>query len=103
MLLENFIISSLIFARWAIFSTLYIGKSPGKQDLCDLGGYCMARHVIIFWNLKKCILEHTHTQPFNGLWSVTTRVGWYQKKHTHPNHGTSFILEISWKLVRLDL
>ena len=23
---------------------------------------------------------HTHTQPFNGLWSGTTRVGWYQKK-----------------------
>ena len=30
---------------------------------------------------------HTHTQPFNGLWSGTTRVGWYPKKHspTHPS------------------
>ena len=38
---------------------------------------------------------HTHTQPFNGLFSGTTRVGWYQKKHspihTHPDHRTSFI------------
>jgi len=25
------------------------------------------------------ILTHTHTQPFNGLWSETTQVGWYQK------------------------
>jgi len=34
----------------------------------------------------------THTQPFNGRWSGTTRVGWYQKKHspthTHPDHRT---------------
>ena len=39
---------------------------------------------------------HTHTQPFNGLWSGTTRVGRYQKKHspthTHPAHRTSFII-----------
>ena len=39
---------------------------------------------------------YTHTQPFNGLWSGTTRVGWYQKKHspthTHPDHQTSFII-----------
>ena len=38
---------------------------------------------------------HTHTQPFNGLWSGTTRVGRYQKKHSpthaHPDHRTSFI------------
>ena len=38
---------------------------------------------------------HTHTQPFNGLWSGTTRVGQYQKKHSpthaHPDHWTSFI------------
>jgi len=38
---------------------------------------------------------HTHTQPFNGQWSGTTRVGRYQKKHspthTHHDHRTSFI------------
>ena len=37
--------------------------------------------------IRHCTTElhtstHTHTQPFNGLWSGTTRVGWYQKKHT---------------------
>ena len=43
-------------------------------------------------------IKHTHTQTqlFNGLWSGTTRVGWYQKKHspthTHPDHRTSFII-----------
>jgi len=38
---------------------------------------------------------HTHTQPFNGPWSGTTRLGRYEKKHspthTHPDHRTSFI------------
>jgi len=38
MLLENFIISSVIFARRRVFSTLYVGKSSGKQDRCDLRG-----------------------------------------------------------------
>jgi len=39
---------------------------------------------------------HTHIQPFNNLWSWTTRVGQYQKKHspthTHPDRRTSFII-----------
>jgi len=40
---------------------------------------------------------HTHTQkPFNSLWSGTTRVSRYQKKHsptnTHPDHRTSFMI-----------
>ena len=39
---------------------------------------------------------HAHTQPFNCLWSGTTWVGRYQKKHppthTHPDHRTSFIV-----------
>jgi len=38
---------------------------------------------------------HTHTQPFNGPFSGTTRVGQYQKKHspthTRPDRRTSFI------------
>ena len=29
--------------------------------------------------------QPTHTQPFNGLWSGTTRAGQYQKKHS-PTH-----------------
>jgi len=36
----------------------------------------------------------THTQPLNGLWSGTTWVSRFQKKHspthTHPDHRTSF-------------
>ena len=50
---------------------------------------------------------HTHTQPFNGLWSGTTQVGWYQKKHspthTHPDQWTSFInyLTASWVIQNL--
>ena len=33
---------------------------------------------------------HTHTQPFNGLWSGTTRIGRYQKKHS-PTHNILII------------
>ena len=49
-------------------------------------------HNITVWWTK----THTHTQPFNGLWSGTTRVGRYQKEHspthTHPDYRTSFII-----------
>jgi len=50
-----------------------------------------------------CVLLHLHfmlypkynTQPFNGPWSGTTRVGHHQKKHspthTHSDHRISFI------------
>ena len=41
-------------------------------------------------------LSFLRTQPFNGLWSGTTRVGRYQKKHSpthvHPDLRTSFII-----------
>jgi len=61
---------NVIFARQAIFSTLYAGKSLGKQDHYDLRGYCMACHVKIFRNFLKMYPE--------------------------------YLLEISWKLVRLE-
>ena len=39
--------------------------------------------------------SYTVQRPFNGLWSGTTRVGRYQKKHspthTHPDQRASFI------------
>ena len=39
--------------------------------------------------------QQQQQRPFNGLWSGTTRVGRYQKKHspthTHPDHRASFI------------
>ena len=45
---------------------------------------------------------HTHTQPFNGLWSGTTWVGRYQKKHLpthiHNDHRTSFIIFLHLQL-----
>jgi len=39
---------------------------------------------------------HTHTQPFNGLWSGTTRVGRYQKKHspTHPSWSSDILYRL---------
>ena len=59
----------------------------------------------VSWNLGNC---HTTVQkllvrrqqqqqrPFNGLWSGTTQVGRYQKRHspthTHPDHRASFII-----------
>ena len=42
------------------------------------------------------VREEQQQRPFNGLWSGTTRVGRYQKKHspthTHPDHRASFII-----------
>jgi len=35
---------------------------------------------------------YTHTQSFNGHLSETTRVGWYQKKHSPTNTQETFIL-----------
>ena len=39
--------------------------------------------------------QQQQQRPFNGLWSGTTQVGRYQKKHspthTHPDHRASFI------------
>ena len=53
--------------------------------LCQQVARVFCRHLVC----------NTHTQPFNGLWSGTTRVGQYQKKHSpthnHPDHRTSFI------------
>ena len=50
--------------------------------------------------LCNCHCQHAtvsaYTQPFNGFWFGTTRVGLYQKKHspthTHSDHWTSFII-----------
>ena len=55
MLLENFIIINVIFAGQAIFRTVYVGKSKGKQDHYYFAGCCrpMACHVNIFWDFVK--------------------------------------------------
>ena len=48
-----------------------------------------------YYVVNKVNGKYTHTQPFKGLWSGTTQVGQYQKKHspthTHPDHQISFI------------
>jgi len=48
------------------------------------------------WTSWWVLTTHTHTQPFNGLWCGTTRVGQYHRKHslthTHPDHRTSSII-----------
>ena len=46
--------------------------------------------------LSSCPSDYyKHRQAFHGPLFGTTRVGWYQKKHspthTHPDHQTSFI------------
>jgi len=55
MLLENFIISNVIFARRAFFSTLYIGRSSGKQDHYDLRELIITCLIVDITNFT-CIL-----------------------------------------------
>jgi len=56
MLLENFVIRNVIFARQAIFSTLYTEKSSDELDHFDLGGYCIACHVKKIQRYDVCLL-----------------------------------------------
>ena len=68
---------------------------PNKASLCHWMHAIRSQYTL--WQLVTLVtlITHTHTQPFNGRWSGTTRVGRYQKKHspthTHPDHRTSFI------------
>ena len=59
--------------------------------ICQCSGHFWCSHTVVTF----CD-EHAHTQPFNGLWSGTTRVGRYQNKHspthTHPDRQLSFII-----------
>ena len=69
-------------------------------------------YIQVWGNLVQNLVSHhaqwththtmTHTQPFNGLWSGTTRVGRYQKKHspthTYPDHRSSFIIFLHLQL-----
>ena len=43
------------------------------------------------------IVVHTHTQPFHVLWSGTSRVGRYQKKHS-PTQTPSWSSDILYHL-----
>ena len=68
--------------NWEIYNTMLKNKRKYKE-----------KFVNYHYKFKQL---HTQTQPFNRLWSGTTRVGRYQKQHspthTHPDHRTSFII-----------
>ena len=68
MLLDNFMISIVIFAYQANFSTLYIGKPSSNQDHYYLGGYCMACHVKIFRNCKK--MYRGYLLEISSIWKL---------------------------------
>jgi len=55
----------------------------------------LGRHLFIKDTVGHHTHIHTHTAVY-GLWSGTTWVGRYQKKHspthTHPDHRTFFII-----------
>ena len=58
----------------------------------------MGCHQETLWHVRTQQQQQRQQQQrsFNGLWSGTTRVGWYHKKHsptrTHPDHRASFII-----------
>ena len=70
---------------------VHLGGSDDFQTINYTNYGFTSRHK----HLSSVLIIHTHRQPFNGLLSGTTQVGWYQKKHspthTHPDHQTSFI------------
>ena len=45
------------------------------------------------------MLSHTHTHPFNGPFSGTTRVSWYQKGKTNLDFTEARDSEWQWDLL----
>jgi len=91
MLLENFITNNVIFTCQAIFSTLYIGKSSGKQDHYDL------------WHNDERLSELIITCSFIGVTNFICNLILYGLFCKYLLEFKECILDISWKLVRLDL
>ena len=100
MLLENFIVSKVIFAHQAIFSTLYIGRPDVGHNnerwseliiTCSFIDITNFTYILILYGLSRKKKSYgifkmypgTHTHPFNGPLSGTTRVGRYQKGKTN--------------------
>jgi len=118
MLLENFIVSKVIFAHQAIFSTLYIGRPDvGHNDerwseliiTCSFIDITNFTYILILYGLSrkknlteffKCILEHTHTRLTalcRGLpgWAGTRKVKpiWIlRKQETVSGSGISWAI-----------
>jgi len=89
MLHENLVISNVIFARQAIFSTLYIGKSSGKQD------HYHHRHNDEYWSELiitcsfiditnfTCVLILYGLSCKKILWILLQKYPGYLLEHTH--------------------
>ena len=89
--------------QWEVQPNEYITAEVNVWDCLKLK-YCL--YFLLFHICQKgcCVTninllvtrnKYTHTQPFNGRLSGSTRLSRYQKKHsptqTHPHHQTSFI------------
>jgi len=91
---ESFI-STEIFLRQSCTANITKYQTPGQKNQSMYQFSCNISHPahIKNFNIGWFWITYTHTQPFKGLWSRTTRVGRYQKKHspthTHPDHRTS--------------
>jgi len=89
MLVESFIISNVIFSLRAIFTTLYIVKSSGKQDHCDL------RHNDEHWSeliITCSFIDITNfTCVFDIAWLVMQKIVRNFLK-IYPG----YLLEIGW-------
>ena len=72
-----------------MLSSYFIHFSPILTVLMSIFSYMLCELTMIkqwrYWNKVLSSILHTHTQPFTGLLSGTTRVGQYQKKHS-PTH-----------------
>ena len=77
----------------ALCSSLTVDNVSEVLVLADLhSAEQLKAHAIDYIN--RC--THTHTQPFNGLWSATTRVGRYQKKtFTHSQWSSDILYQLS--------
>ena len=97
---------AFFFLYWWLLSTLHSSNKKWKNFMtrCLLFACSLTRMVlnlVSYWRIKlsegltvwKWLIQ---IRPFNGLWSGTTLVGWYQRKHspthTHPDHRASFII-----------
>ena len=58
--------------------------------------YTVHGEFVWLFSFMQLVTQQQQQRPFNGLWSGTTRVGRYQKKHspthTHPDQRASFIV-----------
>jgi len=71
--------------------------SPASAD-----HYCCTNGVLAFGQRMQTdvsyslLIQLTHTHPFNGLFSVTTQVSWYQKGKTNLDFTEARDSEWQW-------